>query len=161
MPTCPDANSMKCRFCNMLVLGGFINCVVCKSSFHADSMCVGVGDDAIKVLLADRGGAVTYRCCQCRLGDPGDSGGYNQLVHIVGDLVRELKSLKSRDNRGNAAAPISSVDVSERGNQQVSRVDVLNHVRELREREEGRLYCLERFGKCIVGSRPAEVFKHL
>ena len=55
VPTCPDANNMKCRFCNMLVVGGFINCVVCKSSFHADSMCVGVGADAIKVLLADRG----------------------------------------------------------------------------------------------------------
>ena len=132
VPTCPDANNMKCRFCNMLVVGGFINCVVCKSSFHADSMCVGVGADAIKVLLADRGGAVTYRCCQCRLGDPGDSGGYNQLVHIVGDLVRELKSLKLRDSR----APISTVDVSGQGNQSVSRETVLNHVRELREREK-------------------------
>ena len=39
VPTCPDANSMKCRFCNMLVLGGFINCVVCKSSCHADYVC--------------------------------------------------------------------------------------------------------------------------
>ena len=136
VPACPDANNMKCRFCNMLVVGGFINCVVCKSSFHADSMCVGVGADAIKVLLADRGGAVTYRCCQCRLGDPGDSGGYNQLVHIVGDLVRELKSLKLRDSRASTVAPISTVDVSGQGNQSVSRETVLNHVRELREREK-------------------------
>ena len=90
---CPDAidNNMKCRFCDMFIVSGFIDCVVYKSSFHADLMCVRVGTDAIKILLANRGEAVTYRCCQCRLRDPGDSGGYNQLVYIVGDSVREFK----------------------------------------------------------------------
>ena len=71
----------------MLLVGDFICCSGCGEKFHPETLCLGIEEKVISVLLEDKIGAVNFCCCECRMvpgecrvGAVGDvSAGYAQL----------------------------------------------------------------------------------
>ena len=87
----------------MPLVGDFIRCSACGEKFQTETLCMGVEEKVISVLLEDKVGAVNFSCCECkvvagesRMGVIGDvvSAGYAQLLRVVGCLVNEVRSLK-------------------------------------------------------------------
>ena len=141
----PENSLPQCRFCGLKILGKIIVCSGCKLSFHPDTMCLGVKSEVVKVLFANEDGALSYNCCHCRLnGNGGDSRkeALSQLLCSVGEIAREVRELKNArqlnvGTSGYGRGPIPSVSTgAESGNYSVTRVEVLEHLRELKEREK-------------------------
>ena len=108
-------------------------------------MCLGVKSDVVKVLFSNEDGALSYNCCHCRLnGSSGDSRNeaLSQLLCSVGEIAREVRELKNArqlnvGTPGYGGVPIPSVSTgAESGNYSVTRSEVLEHLRELKEREK-------------------------
>ena len=86
----------------MPLVDSFIRCSGCEEKCHPETLCVGVEERVIFVLVEDMVGAVNFCCCECRMvsgvgciGAVNDvSAGYAQLLHVVGCLVNEVHSLK-------------------------------------------------------------------
>lgn len=113
-------NSM-CGLCRLPVGRASIECHGCKNRFHPDVLCLGVGEDVIKVLRSNNLGAISYHCCSCRIGDPTMGGGLPQLTKIVGELVRTVRSRASDNVSPGATAP---------------REAIITQIREVKEREK-------------------------
>ena len=47
-----------CGFCLMLLIDSFIRCLGCGGKFHLETLCMGVEENVIFVLLEDKVGAV-------------------------------------------------------------------------------------------------------
>ena len=123
----PGDDFPECRLCRRSIVGQRVCCVKCKHFFHADTLCLGIDESVLRVLLTVMDGAITYNCCYCRSDT-------SQLLRIIGNLVKEVVELRvSRE--GNS----SGVSGREGGTSAVDltcRDEVMGHVRELREREK-------------------------
>ena len=108
-------------------------------------MCLGVKPEVVRVLFANEDGALSYNCCHCRLN--GSGGGsmneaLSQLLCSVGDIAREVRELKKARQiefcaSGQSRGPTPPVLTgAQSGNHSVSRGEVLEHLRELKEREK-------------------------
>ena len=97
----PETSLPQCRFCGLKVLGKVVSCGECQMKFHPDTRCLGVAPAIVGALFDDVDGALTYKCCHCRLsvglGDKSSMGseGVNQLLCILGELSRDIRELKS------------------------------------------------------------------
>ena len=120
-----------CKLCLLPITGRFVECEGCKAGFHPDTLCLGIEDREISVLLDNTNGALVYKCCLCRSGKSGATGAFNQLLKMVGVLAQGFKKSGFR-SVGNT---VSSSRVESAG-EAVSRVEVMSHLRELREREK-------------------------
>ena len=94
------ARSDACGFCFHSLGAQFIVCSGCKR-LHAETICVGVDEKVILILLEDTLGAVKFCCCGCRMVPSRESQdvgggvalGYAQLLRVVGTLVDQVRSL--------------------------------------------------------------------
>ena len=123
---------VQCGLCCLAMGSSSVKCNSCVRVFHPEISCLGVDTKTIEVLLADTNGAISYKCCICRSDTSEgsilpDSSAMSQLVAMVGELAREIKTMKSgyRIQQGVSAETNS-----------VSRQEVFVQVRELREREK-------------------------
>ena len=81
-----------CGFCLMPLVDNFIPCSGCGEKFHPETLCMGIEEKMIFVLLEDKVGAVNFCCCECRMvSGEGHmsavrdvSAGYAQLLRVVG-----------------------------------------------------------------------------
>ena len=107
-----------CGFCDLPLSSLYVVCSGCQKFFHPDTLCMGVEDNVIAVLLDDKVGAINFCCCECRMVSAEDRGpvkdvsaGYAQLLRVVGCLVSEVRNLK--DSRlGMSANHIGVADPS-------------------------------------------------
>ena len=75
----------------MQLIGDFILCSACGEKFHPETLCVGIEERVISVLLEDKVGAANFCCCECRMvpggsrvGSVGDvSAGFAQLLGVL------------------------------------------------------------------------------
>ena len=89
-----------CGFCSLRIRAECITCDRCRKVFHAETICLGTSESAIKAILDTNDGALLYVCCGCRGNDgksstdPGSgSGGFNQLMVIVQSMIAEMRGL--------------------------------------------------------------------
>ena len=134
-----------------------MRCDRCDSCFHAETVCLGVNQASIDVLLGDLSGALRYVCCSCRGGCGSGSGtasetgvAFQQLLTIVGTLVGEMRSFfaeaKSSGSTVGSGSDQKSLGVDERL--------VVEQIREVNEREK------RKYSVIFRGSR-AESAEHL
>ena len=132
--------------------GQAVSCGDCGSGFHSDSLCLGVNQSIIDVLLQDES-AVSYRCCRCR-GKPGrtsssqDNGVVSQMMGIIGSLVAEVRKLADsvaciRSTRG-GGGDLPSPEVSENRPVPLAGNTVMSEVREVYEREKRKSFIIIR-----------------
>ena len=132
----------QCSLCSGSLSGQVVSCGDCGSGFHSDSLCLGVNQSIIDVLLQDES-AVSYRCCRCR-GKPGrtsssqDNGVVSQMMGIIGSLVAEVRKLADtvacirRGDGGDLPPP----EVSRNRPVPLVGNTVMSEVREVYEREK-------------------------
>ena len=149
-----------CGFCFMLLVGDFIRCSASEEKFHSETLCVGIEEKIISVLLEDKVGAVNFCCCECkmipggsRVGAVGDvSAGHAQLLRIVGCLVNEVHSLKDYNVAACVDQDRNVVNGKQRGkvNRDVnfSRDEIFNEVREVNERDKHKCSIILRGFDC-------------
>ena len=110
-----------CGLCSLPAGRNMVQCSRCQLQFHPSVICLGVAAEVASVLGSDRSGALLYRCCVCRSGEPFNGDSVVQLTRIVGELVRSVKSRDSNNVSAGAAAP---------------REAIITQIREVREREK-------------------------
>ena len=84
-----------------LPLDSSVSCSNCGKKIHPETLCMGVDENVISVLLDDMVGAVNI-CCEFKIvsgkgcvGAIGDvSLDYTQLLSVIGCLINEVHSLK-------------------------------------------------------------------
>ena len=142
-----EAGQCVCSFCSLEVGGPRICCQVCKGTFHAEVVCLGVNSDVVDVLKRNDDGALSYNCTECRLVSTNNSateGSYGPVLKQVICTVKELTKYVRDKGQGDGSRHVhgsSNPDGShwqtmpQRG-QTLSRNDVLDQVRELKEREK-------------------------
>ena len=146
-----------CNFCQRTIGGGVVRCDRCDSPFHAETVCLGVNQASIDVLLGDLSGALRYVCCSCRGGWGSGSGtasetgvAFQQLLTIVGTLVGEMRSFFAEANSSSSSVRSGSDQKSPGVNERL----VVEQIREVNEREKRKASVIFR------GSR-AESAEHL
>ena len=148
-PSCSRASSSyasNCALCCSLIVGGrFVRCGDCDKVFHADSLCLGVGQSVIDVLLGENSCAVKYVCCGCRAGgvksDSSGNGNFDQVLNIIGGLVSDMRKLTESVSKLQGGINSDNVRVvdssgSSEQNAGVDRNVVMLEVREMYEREK-------------------------
>ena len=146
-------------------------CSGCGEKFHPETLCLGIEEKIISVLLEDKVGAVNFCCCECRMvpvecrvGAVGDVFAvYVQLLCAVGCLVNEMRSLK--DYKVAACADRVEVSAKQQGevNRDVnfSRDIIFNEIREINEREKRKCSLISRAFDCNSVSEVCEKFKEV
>ena len=146
----PESPLPNCNFCCMSIQERSILCRGCNSPFHLDEICLGVKAEVLHVLADNRDGALSYNCCLCRLGEGSasadDGGAFKQLLCSLGGLTRLVRgggaSLLGPGGVRNLGSSGSSESAAGSGNsalpagRSVSRSEVMEQVRELRERDK-------------------------
>ena len=143
-----EAVQCLCSFCSLEVSGPTICCQVCKGNFHAEVVCLGVHSDVVEVLKRNEDGALSYNCTECRLVNTNNSateGSYGPVLKQVICTVKELAKFVRVESHGNGSkqakccsgnpSGLQSQPIPQR-EQTLSRNDVLDQVRELKEREK-------------------------
>ena len=138
-----EAGPCQCKFCGVVVVGVKILCQGCSGSFHPDVLCLGVRSEAVRGLIADDEGALSYNCNECRLRVQAiDSGeGTNvvlrQLMCSVGELAKIVRGLKvDRNHSRDVIRDPMQQAASEACSEPISQRVILDQVREVREREK-------------------------
>ena len=117
-----------CGLCHLPVDRMMVRCNSCRLVFHSDPLCLGVNRGAALALVADVDGALTYKCCSCRFASSIDRVGLTQLLNMMGQAVKAIRT----DRRSHVGVNDGGVSRGE----QVERQAILAQVRELREREK-------------------------
>ena len=84
-----------------MALGSSIHCSGCEEKFDSVTLCSGVEEKVIFVLLDDKVGTVNFCCCECRMVSVEGrmcavsdvSADYAQLWRVVGCLVNVVRRL--------------------------------------------------------------------
>ena len=134
---CVPVSETNCGLCQISIPQSKVKCTTCDKIFHPDTMCTGLADQVISVLLSNTDGSLLYKCCFCRLSTNDDSAGRLQLAKIVGQLVKAIKSTVNPPS-------VPPRVVNDTAGSTSTRNDILSQVRELREREKRRDYVIIR-----------------
>ena len=71
---------VNCKLCLLPITGRVVECEGCKAGFHPDTLCLGIEDSEISVLLDNINGALVYECCLCMSSKSGATGAFSQLL---------------------------------------------------------------------------------
>ena len=129
-----------CGLCRLPTGRNTIKCSGCQMRFHPSVLCLGVVDEVVRALGSERSGALLYRCCACRSGEPYNGESVVQLTRIVGELVRSAKTQVT-----NKVSPGSGVEQE----------TIISQIREVREREKRKDSIIFRG----VGNVPLDILK--
>ena len=131
-----------CKFCGVLIVAESVACQGCGCRFHTDVLCLGVGREVVQVLRSNNDGALSYNCNECRLSNSSEQsvdgpyhGVLRQIICTIGEMARLMRAQKQELGRAPVIASTQQNSVS-RSIDQLPQKEILQQVRELREREK-------------------------
>ena len=132
--------------------------------FHGGSLCSGISDEELNVLINNSNNALVYKCCHCRISNVGSGGGrqennsaMKQMLIIIQKLIQEVTELKEhplqQTSQGDNGAPTRLDNVVHENN-------VLSSIREINERDKRKNGVILRgFGQLSEGEIRAKFNK--